>query len=399
VTQQAGAGHLERQEIIIVRRRASSEEGHHGGVWKIAFADFMTAMMAFFLVMWLTNTSDMATRKQVAQYFNPIKLTDSSPSIKGIEKKDDGASREMNDQGVSQVETNGDPHGKPLAGEQQGGDEQAMFRDPYAVLAEIASESTATSNTPDNGLPDGSGLPGLNGGDAYRDPFDPASWQIAENTVDNGGMLEDVPPAEFRTTVVPVDPPVEAGEGAGEADDAVPVPADAVDAEGEGENAAETAKDARDDAAEAIKADLEIELAKAGQTLPANLEVTAGEGGVTISLADDAESGMFAIGSARPTPEAVAMMEKIAATLATREGEVIIRGHTDARPFRSEEYDNWRLSTARAHMAYYMLARGGLDEKRVRTIEGFADRQPKDAANPEAAINRRIEILLTVPST
>jgi chemotaxis protein MotB len=49
-------------------------------------------------------------------------------------------------------------------------------------------------------------------------------------------------------------------------------------------------------------------------------------------------------------------------------------------------------------MAYYMLARGGLDEKRVRAIEGFADREPRDPSDPEAAINRRIEILLTVPS-
>ncbi|NDV85737.1 MotB family protein [Aurantimonas aggregata] len=392
VSEQAGAGHLERQEIIIVRRRAPVDEGHHGGVWKIAFADFMTAMMAFFLVMWLTNTSDMATRKQVAQYFNPIKLTDTAPASRGVETKDDGASRDDNERGVSRVDTNGDTHGKPLAGEQQGGDEQAMFRDPYAVLAEIASESSATSNTYDNGVPDGSGLPGMNGGDAYRDPFDPASWQIARNTVDNGGMLEEVPPAEFRTAVIPVDPAIEAGE------EAMPVPDDKA-ATGEEKTGEEKAGEGGPgDVADAVKADLEIELAKAGQSLPANLEISEGEGGVTISLVDDAVSGMFAIGSARPTPEAVAMMEKIAAALAKREGEVVIRGHTDARPFASGEYDNWRLSTARAHMAYYMLARGGLDESRVRAIEGFADREPRDPANPEAAINRRIEILLTVPS-
>ncbi|WP_343033886.1 MotB family protein [Aurantimonas aggregata] len=392
MSEQAGAGHLERQEIIIVRRRAPVDEGHHGGVWKIAFADFMTAMMAFFLVMWLTNTSDMATRKQVAQYFNPIKLTDTAPASRGVETKDDGASRDDNERGVSRVDTNGDTHGKPLAGEQQGGDEQAMFRDPYAVLAEIASESSATSNTYDNGVPDGSGLPGMNGGDAYRDPFDPASWQIARNTVDNGGMLEEVPPAEFRTAVIPVDPAIEAGE------EAMPVPDDKA-ATGEEKTGEEKAGEGGPgDVADAVKADLEIELAKAGQSLPANLEISEGEGGVTISLVDDAVSGMFAIGSARPTPEAVAMMEKIAAALAKREGEVVIRGHTDARPFASGEYDNWRLSTARAHMAYYMLARGGLDESRVRAIEGFADREPRDPANPEAAINRRIEILLTVPS-
>ena len=85
MTDQSGAGHLDRQEIIIVRRRGGNgEEAHHGGVWKIAFADFMTAMMAFFLVMWLTQASDMATRKQVAQYFNPIRLNDASPATRGV---------------------------------------------------------------------------------------------------------------------------------------------------------------------------------------------------------------------------------------------------------------------------------------------------------------------------
>ena len=123
MTDQSGAGHLDRQEIIIVRRRGGNgEEAHHGGVWKIAFADFMTAMMAFFLVMWLTQASDMATRKQVAQYFNPIRLNDASPATRGVEQSDDGASRDENENGISKADTNGDPHGKPLAGDQEGGE-------------------------------------------------------------------------------------------------------------------------------------------------------------------------------------------------------------------------------------------------------------------------------------
>jgi len=77
-----------------------------------------------------------------------------------------------------------------------------------------------------------------------------------------------------------------------------------------------------------------------------------------------------------------------------RSGEIIIRGYTDARPFRSETYDNWRLSTARAHMAYYMLTRGGLPESRVLKIEGFADRHLRNPDDPNAAENRRIEIVL-----
>ncbi len=63
-------------EIIIVKRHGGAlEEGHHGGAWKIAYADFVTAMMAFFLVMWLVSANDK-TRSVVARYFNPVQLVD-----------------------------------------------------------------------------------------------------------------------------------------------------------------------------------------------------------------------------------------------------------------------------------------------------------------------------------
>ncbi|MBC7692358.1 MAG: hypothetical protein H7222_11395 [Methylotenera sp.] len=54
---------------IIIKRKKVGGHGHHGGAWKVAFADFMTAMMAFFLVMWLMG-SDEATKAAVANYFN-----------------------------------------------------------------------------------------------------------------------------------------------------------------------------------------------------------------------------------------------------------------------------------------------------------------------------------------
>ncbi|NDW04883.1 MotB family protein [Jiella pacifica] len=429
MSEQSEAGHLERQEIIIVRRRGVGDDGHHGGAWKIAFADFMTAMMAFFLVMWLTNSSDNATRKQVAQYFNPIKLNDPSPATRGIKQKDDGADRTQNQNGESAAETNGDPRGNPVAGDETGGEEKSIFRDPYSVLTEIVSESNKNGDGEMSGKPDGSGLPGLNGGEAYRDPFDPDSWQLSPNVMESGGRLEDVPPIEFRTAVLPPEDPMTdpekgpKGEGVDEPGKSM-AEGDQKDKtgfkqagedkgapSGRGKDAAGKADDGtlskagkgegktgKEGEAEKLRADLGAELSKLGGDLPANVEVVEGKGGITISLADDVTSGMFPVGSAKPSADAILMMEKIAAVLSKRPGEITIRGHTDARPYTSGEYDNWRLSTARAHMAYYMLARGGLDEARVKAIEGFADRELKDPKNPEAAINRRIEIFLTEPS-
>ena len=45
----------EKASIIIVKRKKKGGGGHHGGAWKVAYADFVTAMMAFFLVMWLVS--------------------------------------------------------------------------------------------------------------------------------------------------------------------------------------------------------------------------------------------------------------------------------------------------------------------------------------------------------
>ncbi|WP_071608965.1 flagellar motor protein MotB [Entomohabitans teleogrylli] len=60
---------------VVVRRRKGHKHGHHGGSWKIAYADFMTAMMAFFLVMWLLETSTPQQRQQIAEYFKmPLKV-------------------------------------------------------------------------------------------------------------------------------------------------------------------------------------------------------------------------------------------------------------------------------------------------------------------------------------
>ena len=117
--------------------------------------------------------------------------------------------------------------------------------------------------------------------------------------------------------------------------------------------------------------------------------------GTLISLTDDLEFGMFKIGSAEPDPKTVRVMAKIGTILKSVPGSVVVRGHTDARSYRSGgSGDNWRLSSSRAQMAFYMLVRGGFDEKRFDRVEGHADRHLKNAAAPFAAENRRIEILI-----
>src|SRR3954471_20874959 len=59
---------------MIIQREEVIEGGHHGGAWKVAYADFVTAMMAFFLLMWLLNATSEEQRRGLADYFAPQAL-------------------------------------------------------------------------------------------------------------------------------------------------------------------------------------------------------------------------------------------------------------------------------------------------------------------------------------
>src|SRR5579875_2959193 len=58
--------------IVIKRKRSAGHGGHHGGAWKVAYADFVTAMMSLFIVLWLISSND-AVKKSVAAYFQDPK--------------------------------------------------------------------------------------------------------------------------------------------------------------------------------------------------------------------------------------------------------------------------------------------------------------------------------------
>jgi chemotaxis protein MotB len=59
------------KSVVIIKRPKIVAAGHHGGAWKVAYADFVTAMMAFFLLMWLLSVTDEQTRLGLADYFSP----------------------------------------------------------------------------------------------------------------------------------------------------------------------------------------------------------------------------------------------------------------------------------------------------------------------------------------
>ena len=63
--------HAQFEPQIVYRKRKAAHAAHHGGAWKIAYADFVTAMMAFFLLLWIVGATNETQRKGIADYFTP----------------------------------------------------------------------------------------------------------------------------------------------------------------------------------------------------------------------------------------------------------------------------------------------------------------------------------------
>lgn len=402
----------DRQDFIILRRSAGRPvDTIKTGVWKIAHADFMTAMMALFLVLWLVNSTNRETRQTVAQYFNPIKLSDTTSDRKGVRNPQDAepgevdsTSRHDGDQ-VGAAKTGSDR--RPSATLKDPRQGKAAFEDPYAVLAEIAAAKPEPGSDRASTLTLGAtGKPGMNGGEAMRDPFDPNFWRQTPQTDKperQQAFAGDAAPAPAATSEA-APKPQPAGEAATAAasppgTDAPPAMAVASPAVSPAMSPrpglAPTAATVASRADEAMATAIASAIAKGGpqRADQPQVDVKKTDEGVLISLTDNANFGMFGIGSAEPHPQTVAAMQRVAAVLKEREGAIVIRGHTDARPFRDGRSDNWRLSTSRAHTAQDLLVQGGISASRIEHIEGHASRRPR-AGDPNAAENRRIEILI-----
>ncbi|MGI9357652.1 MAG: MotB family protein [Rhizobiaceae bacterium] len=397
----------EKQEIIIIKRGSGDGDGHHGGAWKIAFADFMTAMMALFLVLWLVNAANEETKKSVASYFNPVKLVDRNRSVKGLLDPKTGSGEDDNKQNGSSDKSNESGSGAKVEG---GFGDSELFQDPSRVLNEIANgihtDLASSGSSREEITPQG------DEDDAFADPFAPQVVKV-ELDQDHGTTQPVIIDKEDKATKKPPVPAKEEEkERPSEKDNAkhetppekesqkevLEKPSGSTDAKD-----LETTKRGDDGEkaklAAAISDEINERLSKVlGNTekLTENLSVRLTDDGVLISITDRLGFSMFQVGSAVPKGHLVLAMKEISDVLSEKQGGVRIYGHTDGRPYASRGYDNWNLSTARAHSARFMLGRGGLPAPRISQIAGFADRKLIDPASPESAVNRRIEILLEV---
>ena len=332
---------------VIIRKTEIVEGGHHGGAWKVAYADFVTAMMAFFLLMWLLNATTEDQRKGLADYFSPNNLLSHASSgtgqpFGGHTAFDDGAL--VSDRGSVEV----------VAGK----------RPP--VSARESAEAEATPDTQGSQF-DGSAEPRPDS--AGNPPTGQAALRVGPNA--------DAPSLAGVAAVLDS----EAGIGGRKPNEAE------IRAEKERQEKA-AFEEAAEQIREAVKADPALtELAR-------QLTIDMTPEGLRIQIMDEVKQPMFASGSADPNERARLLMRKIVPMLARLPQAISIAGHTDAAPFPGPGRTNWELSSERANATRRLLVEGGLPEARFRSVTGNADKDPLLPAEPLAAANRRIAIVV-----
>ncbi len=119
------------QPIIVKKIIEESHGGHHGGAWKVAYADFVTAMMAFFLMMWLLGATDEKQRKALADYFTPtlVEMKKASAGSHGMFGGDSLTSKDNYPSKASQTGTRSITIPRDTTGTNDRGGEDDMDRD------------------------------------------------------------------------------------------------------------------------------------------------------------------------------------------------------------------------------------------------------------------------------
>jgi chemotaxis protein MotB len=354
---------------IVIKKEEVVEGGHHGGAWKVAYADFVTAMMAFFLLMWLLNATTEAQRKGLADYFTPTNIMSRSNSGSGMPfggktPFDDGS--QVSDKGAVQVIEGRAP---PPPEEEGDSDQfaQVQTKDhpktpgPTMVAGDAGKKKMSHGNADTETDQEGEKAPG--GGVARAASQTPSKSEFLAHAGAGTQAQVDAAMAQAAAAAAAARQAAELRE------------------KGEFEQAAQQIR-------QAVAAD--PALADLGRQL--SIDITPD--GLRVQLLDEDQEPMFQSGSATPSERARLLLQKVAPVLARLPEQLILTGHTDASPFGVGGRTNWELSADRANATRRVLVEAGLPDDHFKEVAGRADRDPLLPADPLAAANRRIAIVV-----
>ncbi|MFV3130179.1 flagellar motor protein MotB [Niveispirillum sp. KHB5.9] len=335
---------VEEKAPIIIKKINKGGEGHHGGAWKVAYADFVTAMMAFFLLLWLLNVTTAEQKMGIADYFSPAsasKQTSGSGGVLGGQTiRVDGAMVNASSPPGVTVPT------------------------PTMPAAANSQEQTDDSQDSSAGSPTQKETTGKGAGEKE------GGWTRGD-VVNGLAVLE------------------RAGEK------------EAADKNKDGQVDEQELKEALAKHEDAQFAQAEAELRQAIQQVPElrdlaqNLIIDKTPEGLRIQLVDQEGYSMFPSGSSKMLPQTAQLMSQVAQAVGKLPNKLSVSGHTDSIPFgASTSYTNWELSTDRANATRRALEATGVPDSRFETVVGRADRDHLFKDEPNSPRNRRISIVL-----
>ncbi|MCB9957637.1 MAG: OmpA family protein [Rhodospirillaceae bacterium] len=342
--------------IIIKKKKKGHGHGHHGGAWKVAYADFVTAMMAFFLLLWLLNVTTDEQRRGIADYFDPASASRTTSGSGGV-------------LGGLTVGTPG--HMSSPSSE---------FSLEHAVPGR--AEPVPDSHTIASGAVD----------EPTDDPSetdDPVTAEVPDPDVDPDADLEETAEAaaEYLSSF--------AQAPAGERAEAIEALREELGEQQFRQVMAQMEHEQFTEATEEIRAALRANSGLDLDEFDNNLVIEEIPDGLRIQILDRDQTAMFESGSAEMMGHTRELMRVVAQAIAPLSNDISISGHTDSQPFRNgSTYDNWDLSVDRANASRRTLVDFGIPPDRIANVVGLADTQPmypEDTADPR---NRRISIVL-----
>lgn len=356
------------EQPIIIKKKKGAHGGHHGGAWKVAYADFVTAMMAFFLLLWLLNVTTSDQRKGIADYFAPVSVSKESSGAGGMlggkTVTEPGAQVSPSSPVSSDVPVSGPPGFSAERSDDpvESIDQPPPGRDPAlpdSPKKEVGSKGPGSAPAA-TGSEDAEMKPSETRRD-FQERMEKVAKQVGEQGQKPGESLADF---------------------AGRVKEAMEKLAD-------GQMEAKQFQQAATEIRQAIQSVPEL------QPLAQNLMIDQTPDGLRIQIVDQDRVSMFPGGSAAMYPQTRALMQQLAQALNKLPNKLSISGHTDSTPFPAGSgRDNWDLSSERANATRRALQAGGIDASRIKDVVGHADRELLAPDQPASPRNRRISILL-----
>lgn len=317
--------------VIIKKYEVIEGGGHHGGGWKVAYADFMTAMMAFFLLMWILASSDEQKLRGIAEYFTNATMPGGSGVLDGATLGPPGTLTASNGSVVAR------------------GSELGKIDDPSPAQWEVR-DITPTADPKEKVLGSEVGM-----------HEHPAAADKAEEFKQNGEVSY-----------------ADSAKGASNSD-------------AEAEHALDDMKfkQLQNEILQAMQDNPDLDPLKQNVIFEQTTE------GLHIQIIDQKGKPMFHSGRAEMIGTTNTLLKSLGTSLAALNNPIILSGHTDAVPFAdSAKYDNWDLSSDRANATRRVFETSGVSRDRIIRVSGMADTQlllPKKPTDPS---NRRISIVV-----